>query len=209
MAKNLEIEFLEFLEPDDGIAKDVDITPFIMKHFPVPNIDDLEVSFYDTDAFTFLRKSDNNGYFSYYEHLMSPIYEKWILEKHGKKSRYWFNTLEPHVYAKIQDLGVNRLHEYRTSEILKITNQSIVDTNKAVRISLYLQIAIGVITMIAIVLTALYAILAYRKEDPKSLIEISKSLQRQEQLLESIQLLEKERNTSLKKGAKKILPKKK
>jgi hypothetical protein len=37
------------------------------------------------------------------------------------------------MYARITDAGTRHLYEYRTNEILKITNASIVKTNKAIR----------------------------------------------------------------------------
>jgi len=212
MPKYLDVDFLEFLEPEDGIPKDVDITTFIMKNFPIPNLKDLDTSYYDTDALKFLRKSENNGYFSYYQEKLSPIDNKWVYESEGKKNRYWFDTIksglkEP-VFARITDFGMQYLYDYRTNEILKITNKSIVETNKAVKRSLYAQIVIGVISTLAIVLTAVYAIMAYKKDEPKSLKEINALLQKQEQVLDSIRQSQKNISTSLKIITKKTSPKK-
>jgi len=208
MAKNLDIEFLEFLEPQDGVPKDVDITTFILKNFPIPNIEDFEAPYDDTDALAFLRKSNINKYFSYYADALGPIVNKFRYYKNGKEYRHWFGELEPHVFAKIQDAGLKHLYEYRTNEILRLTNQSTVDTNKALQRNIKFQIATGIITTAAIALTASIAVMAYNKDDSINLIQARKSLQQQEQILKNIEQSQKGIDTSLRTLAKKTSAKK-
>jgi hypothetical protein len=110
--------------------------------------------------------------------------------------------------AIITQSGQDYLNEFRVKHILWLTNQSSINTDRAVRISLRFQIGIGIITMAAIGLTAYYDGKNYHKGDSISLKRIDTLLQRQVQQSDSILLLQKERNTYLKIMAKKTSPKK-
>jgi hypothetical protein len=198
------------LEPKDGgIIKEKDITPFMMEYFDTPELKNNLEHFYNTEAIKFLEQLCEKKFFIQYAENALEKVATWANPKGDDQYHYWFNTVEPKVKVQITDIGLEHLQTYRINEILRLTNQSTIDTNEALQRNLKYQIIMGIITTIAIALTAIYAVTAYYKDDSENLIAIRKSMQRQEQQSDSILQLQKERNTYLKIMAKKTLPKKK
>ncbi|HTK22142.1 MAG TPA: hypothetical protein VL442_21635 [Mucilaginibacter sp.] len=207
---SIEIDFLEFLEPTDGVTKQIDVFSFIYKHFDKPKDLKENVDNESDTAKLFLLNLCNRE-------LIIPVdagalvhicNKSWTTPKDGIRYQMWFDELE--VLVALTPQGQTYLNEERVKNILSETNKSIqlsnrstVETNDLVKLNIKVQIGMGIITLLAIVSTAIVSLATYWKDDSPSLLMISKSMQRQEQLLDSIRLLQKERNTYLKTMAKK------
>ncbi len=124
-----------------------------------------------------------------------------------KRYQFWFDTYP--IKVKITKLGLDKLEEYRTTHLISETLKSNRKTSEVVKENSKYQIAFSIISTAAIAVTAIVAIMAYNKDDPKSLILIRKSMQQQERILDSIRQSQKEISTYLEIVAKKTTPKKK
>lgn len=214
---NLLIEFLEYLEPSEGIiAQHIDVLPFVKNQFKKPTDLSENADNEDDAAKTFLLALAKRKYISLvngYGDLDHICNKSWTNPKGDKRFQYWFDdisikvvlTPEAQEYLNNERLK-NILSE--TNKSIQLTNKSTVDTNDLVKTNIKVQIGMGIVTFLAIAVTALVAVATYQKDDPPNLILMRKSMQRQEQLLDSIRLLQKKRNTYLKIMAKKNLPKK-
>jgi len=180
------LQLLEFLEPW-GIDREVEIEAKLYEWFTHQiSVDPLEpFDSINARIERFLDVISDNRHIT-----QSRI----IMRVEGKGARW-------QVQARLTYLGLQYLNEHR----LTISNIHLNDTIKR---NSYIQIGIGIVTLIAIGFTTVYSILAYRKGDPTALKKIDTLLLRQVQQSDSNLQLQKERNTLLKIRAKKTLPKK-
>jgi hypothetical protein len=208
MEKSLDIKFLEFLEPKEGVVKGINVTTFMMDNFKIPNNEDLNNDNSNEDAILFLNRLYAKKHIIFDPHRITELV-KWRYPSGENNYKHWFNTITPELNVKISEQGLEYLYNYRTNYILLETNISIRDTNIAVKKNITAQLIFGIVSVIAIVTTAVIAVMAYYKDDSENLILIRKSMQRQDSILQSIQQSQKGIDTSLKIMAKKTLPKKK
>jgi len=136
MSLPIYIKFLELLEPKKDIPKPVDITKFMMGNFNVPAhiVENDSQTNSNEEAVLFLEKYKKKGLVDFSDGDFAKVMG-WFDDKEGVLHRFWFDTIEPPMAAIITEKGLNELKEYRVNNILKITNQSILETNEAVRIN--------------------------------------------------------------------------
>jgi hypothetical protein len=204
MSKPKDIRFLELLEPKDVVIEEVVITDFMVANFKQPP----EGTKNDRDPGSlFLKHLEARGLIFVVGNPFGQImvWEYAIDDQIYK--RWWDTSTEP-VKAAITDKGIDYLNEFRLKDNLLAVNKSNIDTNTALRSSLKVQKRISYLTAAAIVLTAIYAVTAYYKDEPKNLILIRKSMQQQERLLDRIRLSQKAIDSSLRIMANKTSPKK-
>jgi hypothetical protein len=127
------IKFLELLEPKKDIPKPVDITDFMMSNFNIPAhiVENNSQTNSNEEAVLFLEKYKKAGFIDFEEGDLTKVRE-WFDNKNGTWHRFWFDTIQTKMTAIITEKGLNELKDYRVNNILKITNQSIVDTNKVI-----------------------------------------------------------------------------
>lgn len=202
------MEFLEFLEPMDELPKEILIRPFMVKNFDKPK--DLK-HYTDNEkepGKQFLLDLLDTGLIDANEQDIQHICNKdWTNPVGRKRYQFWFDTYP--IKVKITKLGLDKLEEYRTTHLISETLKSNRKTSEVVKENSKYQIAFSIISTAAIAVTAIVAIMAYNKDDPKSLILIRKSMQQQERILDSIRQSQKEISTYLEIVAKKTTPKKK
>lgn len=110
------------------------------------------------------------------------------------------NEPEIKVQARLTYLGLQYLNEYRLTK-------SNIDLNQSIKTNIRNQIIIGVITLAAIIVAAIYSVMVYYKDDSENLIMIRKSLQQIGQKLQNSQQLQKEKSMPSKITAKTTFPK--
>jgi hypothetical protein len=138
MEKRKDIKFLEFLEPKEGVIKNVNITDFMMKEFDVPDLQDFTITHsYFTDAVKFLARLKQKGLILFDDAALENI-STWTYKKDGKETKHWFNTLP--MTVTLDEYGLDYLYEFRNNQILLETNissrkanESALETNKSVR----------------------------------------------------------------------------
>jgi len=204
--KRKDIRFLEFLEPEDGIIKgEVKIASFMINNFIKPDpLSDLTTNENDNGIF-FLQDLSDRKLIRIHMETIKQV-NSWLYPIGNKNYKHWFDTQE-HT-ANITKDGLNYLYQHRNNQILLETSISTTKTNRAVQKNITAQIIFGVISTLAILLTAIYAICAYYKSESENLILIRKSMKQQELLLQSMQQSQKGIDTSLKIIAKKTSTKK-
>jgi hypothetical protein len=184
--KDTYLQLLEFLEPW-GIDREVEIEAQLYEWFTHQlSVDPLEP--HDSINARIERFLD---VISENKHI---FFAKQKIRVEGKEDMW-------QVQVRLTFLGLQYLNEHR----LTVSN---INLNHTIKRNSYIQIGIGIVTLVAIGFTTVYSILAYKKDDPIALKKIDTLLQRQVQQLDSIRLLQKERNIYLKIMAKKTLPKK-
>jgi hypothetical protein len=204
MSKPKDIRFLEFIEPQDVIIEEVVITEFMVANFKEPPHG---TSAERDDGSLFLKHLLERKLIFVIGNPFTQI-NVWEYAVNDEIYKRWWNTTTEPVKVTITDSGIEYLNNYRLKEKLTSTNQSIIDTNEAVKKNIATQIILGIVSVLAIVITAIIAVMAYYKPDSENLILIRKAMQRQDSILQSIQQSQKERNTFLMKEAKKNSPKK-
>jgi hypothetical protein len=213
MEKKLTIKFLEFLEPiTEANPIEKVINAFMVDNFDKPPASTSN----DNDAgIIFLKRLTAKKLINVIDNPYDQISLGWEYTS-GEDicKRWWDSTTEP-TKAILTEDGLEYLHNYRVNEILletnissRDTNASIKDTNESVRKNITAQIILGIVSVLAIVITAIIAVMAYNKGDSENLILIRKAMQRQDSILQSIQLSQKGIDTSLRIMAKKTSQKK-
>lgn len=213
MEKTLAIKFLEFLEPTTEANPSVKvINDFMVANFerPSPNTNNE-----DDAGIIFLQRLTTKKLINVINNPYDQISFGWEFST-GEEicKRWWDSTTEP-TKAILTEDGLEYLHNYRVNEILletnissRDTNASIKETNDAVKKNITAQIILGIVSVVAIVITAVIAIMAYYKPDSENLILLRKAMQRQDSILQNIQQSQKGIDTSLRIMAKKTLPQK-
>ncbi|HTI59071.1 hypothetical protein [Mucilaginibacter sp.] len=206
-----QADFLDYLEPVSGLPKEVPVRTFMMNNFDKPK--DLS-QFADNDKepgkLLLLDLLDNELIKGNRNDVTHICDKDWTTPKNGVEYQQWFDTLQPTAKMKITKKGSNALEAYRENNptinaIIKSNNS----TGQAIKENSSIQKTYAFVSMVAIGITAIFAIATFYKDDPISLKEISKSMQRQEQLLDSLRKVQLEMSASLKIMATKTLPKKK
>jgi len=197
----IPIKFLEYLEPIDGSPKEKRVRPFMVRNFDKPK--DLS-QFADNDSEPgkqMLLDLFDGGLIEAIENDILHICNKdWTNPVGDEQRQQWFDTYP--IIVKITNLGLKQLEDYRNKHLLNETLKSVKKTNRFQRIY-------AAITLLAIGVSAAAAGATYLKDDAPNLILIRKSMQRQEQILDSIKQVQVEIDSSLRTLAKKTLPKKK
>jgi hypothetical protein len=197
-----QADFLDYLEPASGEPKETPVRTFMVDNFDKPK--DLN-EFADNDKepgklflLDLLDYELIEGDRNYVTHICTYT---WVAHRGDKKYQQWFDTLEPVAKMKITPQGLEALNDYRNSHLVSETLKSVKKTNRFQRVS-------SVVTLIAIAITAFISIISYLKDDAPNLILIRKSMQRQEQILDSMKQVQIGIDSSLRIMAKKTLPKK-
>ncbi|MGN6640798.1 MAG: hypothetical protein ACTHJ8_17940 [Mucilaginibacter sp.] len=205
---SIEIEFLQFLEPLDGVPKRINVFPFISKYFLKPNDLSEKANNEGNIAKQFLLNLSEKRLIFINEGALSNICNKsWTNPIGNKRYQFWFDNMP--VEVMIRPDGQEYLKEERIKNILTETSISTKKTNDALQQNIKYQIAFGIISTAAIALTAVIAVMAYYKSDSDNLILIRKSMQQQVRVLDSFRLSQKANSTYLTSKAKKTSPKKK
>jgi len=213
MNKNLTITFLEFLEPTtEANPTEKVINDFMISKFEKPSSD---ISNENDAGIIFLKRLTSKKLIDVINNPYDQIVMGWEYVS-GEQicKRWWDSTTEP-TRAILTEDGLEYLHNYRVNEILletnissRDTNISIQNTNEAVKKNITAQIILGIVSALAIVVTAIIAVMAFYKDDSENLILIRKAMQRQDSILQNIQQSQKGIDTSLKLMAKKTSTKK-
>jgi hypothetical protein len=212
MEKTLAIKFLEFLEPiTEANPTEKIINDFMVANFerPLPNTSNANDA-----GIIFLQRLTSKKLINVINNPYDQISFGWEFTTGDEIcKRWWDSTTEP-TKAILTEDGLEYLHNYRVNEILletnissRDTNASIKETNDAVKKNITAQIILGIVSVLAIVITAIIAVMAYYKPDSENLILLRKAVQRQDSILQNIQQSQKGIDTSLKIMAKKTLPK--
>ena len=206
MEKPKHIEFLEFLEPVDGLPKEKLIRSFMIKNFEKPkDLSEFADNEKEPGKQMLLDLLDDGQIEANELDILHVCNKDWVDHRGLEKYQQWFDTL--HVAVKITQHGLDELEEYRNNHLISETLRSNKETTDAVKKNIDTQTILGIVSTTAIIAAAVIAFMAYNKDDPKSLILISKSMQKQEQILQSIQQSQKEIDASLAIMAKKVAQK--
>lgn len=186
-----QADFLDYLEPTSGDPKEIPVRTFIVDNFDKPK--DLS-EFADNDkepAKLMLLDLLDNELIDGNRNDVIPICSPKGFDHQGdKKVQQWFDTYVPVAKMKITPQGLKALEDYRTSHLVN-------ETLKSVKKTIKFQKWFNGISMLAIVVTAIVAVATYRKNDPPNMILIRESMQRQEQILDSIKKVQIEIHSSL------------
>jgi len=196
-------KILTYLEPH-GFTEGANISNLLNDLFPFPAKDTPENQYnHQRSRLMSLLEGLLNANYIHYDRMQLNLMGDF---RNLSTQDKWFGIYAFVAYITLD--GQKYLEEQKFNNRQHSLDKSILNTNNAVRLSLRIQIILGVISTLAIALTTVYAILAYRKDDPKSLKNRSRELQRQDSILENIQQSQKGIDTSLKIMAKKTSPKK-
>jgi len=194
-----EIEFLEFLEPKDGIIRgDKKIAPFMIANFPKP--DPLsETSSPDTDeGVIFLQDLSDRKLIRVHMDTIRQV-NNWKNPIGNLEYKYWFDTQE-HT-AHITKEGIGYLSLYRSNKILLETsvstqkaNESSIRTNKSVTANNRNTIRILIVATIISLANLGIAFATFSNENDKEQLRTllqaqSKQLSEQQSIINQQQLL--------------------
>ena len=215
MALPVYIKFLELLEPKKDIQKPVDITDFMMSNFNIPAhiVENTSQTNSNEEAVLFLEKYKQQQFIDFEEGDLTKVRE-WFDDNTGIIHRFWFDTINPHMTAIITPKGLNELKDYRVNNILKITNQSIIETNETIRKNVRWQTKILAGTLIIATLSFVVStmgVLCNKVKKPETQPLPQQILNKLNNQLPQIQKSESpiKIDTPHPTKAKKILPKKK
>ena len=138
MEKRKDIEFLEFLEPKEGVIYSVNVTSFMLANFKIPDLKDYTVLHtIFTDAIQFITRLKNKNLILFDNNVVNTL-STLSNEKDGVYYKNWFDTVV--LWVEITEHGIDYLYEYRNNQLLlettmssKKANESLIETNKAVR----------------------------------------------------------------------------
>src|ERR1041385_5015222 len=212
------IKVLEYLQPF-GFTSIVNIAPIVDKIFAY-NPDDTQFDFNinQRNIKYFLRGLCNTDLIAIPD--TDSLYYKITTFSNRNSSNTWYvDGLE----GSITKNGLKELSDYKNSKMAEAahqsaievntsilqTNQSVRDTNQIVTSISKTQKNIAYISLGFIAISTIYLVATYYKDDSPSLKSISKQLQQQGRLLDSMRKSQKGIDSSLKTMAKKTLPKKK
>lgn len=200
---------LEYLKPH-GFTARANIAPLLDILFPYPTENDEGIFNYQRDAMIrFLTELRNNEFITFNAYDLDYITNY----RDYENIKNWFGK-----YAIVAAIKLNGL-KYLANEdrakkdsevsnsIIK-TNDSVQQTNKLVRDISKAQKNIAYISLGFIAISTIYLVATYYKDDSPVLKSISKQLQQQERLLDSMRKSQKGIDSSLRIMAKKTLPKK-
>lgn len=197
-----QADFLDYLEPVSGEPKEIPVRTFIVNNFDKPtDLSEFANNDKDPAKLMLLDLLDNELIEGNRNDVIPICSPKGFDHQGDKKVQQWFDTYTPVAKMKITPQGLDALEDYRTSHLINETLKSVKKTNR------YQRLYSG-ITLFAIAVSAGTAVAAYLKDDAPNLILIRKSMQRQEQILDSIKQVQIEIDSSLRIMAKKTLPKK-
>jgi hypothetical protein len=110
-----QVEFLEYLEPTDGLPKEMPIRSFMVKNFDKPKDLSEQADNYKDPAKEFLLDLLDMGLIEANRTSIEQICSKHWLDHRGEdKFQYWFHDYQ--IEVKIADVGLDKIKKYKTRD---------------------------------------------------------------------------------------------
>ena len=194
-----ELQLLEFLKSENAISRYVEINDYILKHFTKPP----EGTVWENDPASLLLKYLEEKKYIRIQGNPFPQIGIWEYATGSTIHKRWWDDLTEPTPVKITLDGLEYIKTERDTDILLQTNISTRKTNYVIRVTSILQASMAFLSLLAISVATYYAIAAYNKPDSDNLVQLRKSIQHQQKILEGMQKSQRGMDSSLRKMAAK------